>query len=324
MTSTTNNTNISILDGKALNPGDLSWAKLNQIANIEIYDETRPFQIVSRSKKAQIIIINKVRITSDVLEQLPLLQCIVITATGFNNVDIKEARARNIIVCNAPNYSTNSVAQHVFALLMNIYSQISVYSSDTQKGVWTDSKCFCCNNHPTTELAGKTIGIVGLGNIGAKVAQIAAAFDMEILALTSKEQSNLPKYIKAVDKQTLFAHSDIITLHTPLTKQTKNFINEDNLQNIKSGAIIINTARGGLVDEQAIANALETKQLFAYGADVLSEEPPHETNPLIHAPNVYITPHIAWATYEARQRLMNITINNVFAFLKGNPTNIVN
>lgn len=323
MTSTTNNINISILDAKALNPGDLSWEKLCQIANIEVFDETDPSQIISRSKNAQIIIINKVQITADILDQLPLLKCIIITATGFNNVDILGAKAHKVIVCNAPNYSTNSVAQHVFAMLMNIYCKISDYANDTRKGVWTESHCFCCNNHSTAELAGKTIGIVGLGNIGAKVANIANAFGMKILSLTSKEQSELPDYIRAVNKQNLLENSDIVTLHTPLTKQTENFIDEEALKIIKHGAVVINTARGGLVCEQAVANALATKQLSAYGADVLSSEPPTDTNPLLHAPNAYITPHIAWATHEARQRLMDITINNVIAFLKNEPINIV-
>lgn len=319
-----NKLDICIIDGKALNPGDLSWENFRGLGNLTIYEETTPDQILSRAKKSDIIITNKVVFDAKTLSELPCLKCIVVTATGYNNIDIEAAKSLGIAVCNAPNYSTLSVAQHVFALIMHIYNRVGEYVKDTAQGKWCHTTCFCNNTYPTQELNNKTIGIVGLGNIGMKVAEIAHAFGMKTIAITSKKGSTLPEHIKPVDKETLFRLSDIITLHIPLTPQTTNYINKDSLELLKTNAIIINTARGSLVNELDIATALNNNTLLAYAADVLSSEPPSQVNPLLHAKNAFITPHIAWATRDARQRLINITYNNVKAFISNNPINTIN
>jgi glycerate dehydrogenase len=316
-----NNTNICILDGKALNPGDLSWTLLTQFGNVETYETTKPDQVLSRAANSDIIITNKVVLDAKIIRQLPRLKCIVVTATGYNNVDIQTANSLGVVVCNAPNYSTQSVAQHAFALLLHIYNSIGPYSKDTTQGKWSLSQCFCSLTYPTFDLAGKTIGIVGLGNIGLRTAAIAHAFGMKVIALTSKCVHELPEYIVKVDESAIFVESDVLTLHVPLVPQTKNFVNSDILKHMKPDAVIINTARGALVDEQAVADALRAKRIAAYAADVLSTEPPAADNPLLAAPNAYITPHIAWATKESRQRLFDITVNNVKAFLEGTPIN---
>ena len=317
------NINICIVDGKALNPGDLSWTPLMQLGNVEIHENTGHGQIVSRAAEADIVITNKVVLDAGILHQLPRLKCIVITATGYNNVDIPAASSLGIVVCNAPNYSTPSVAQHTFALILHVYNRIGSYSQDTAHGKWSRSQCFCNVAYPTSELAGKTIGVVGLGNIGLKTAAIAHTFDMNVIAFTSKMSQELPEYIKKVDQRTMFANADILTLHVPLVPQTRNFVNKDSLELMKKHSVIINTARGALVDEQAVADALEAKKIAAYAADVLSTEPPAAGNPLLAAPNAYITPHVAWATKESRQRLLDITVSNVKAFLDRTPANAI-
>ena len=313
---------ISILDAHPLNPGDLSWKPLEQFATVSIWPRTTPSDTVARAKDADIVITNKVVFDRPTLEQLPLLRCIVVTATGYNIVDLQAATERGITVCNAPAYSTRSVAQHVFALLLHIATHISDYARLNSNGHWSQSPDFCYIDHPTIELAGKTIGIVGLGNIGSAVAAIALAMGLKVLALTSK--ASLPDGIERADLPALLANSDIVTLHCPLTPDTRYLINATTLASMQRGAILINTARGPLVDEAAVADALRSGQLGAFGADVLSTEPPAPDNPLLSAPHAFITPHIAWATLEARQRLMQITIDNVKAFIAGDPINIVN
>ena len=317
------NINICVVDGSFLNSGDLSWDPLRQLGNVEIYENTEPEQVISRTYNSDIVITNKVIFDADILHQLHRLRCIIITATGYNNVDIQTANSLGITVCNAPNYSPPSVAQHTFALILHVYNNVSPYSKDTIQGKWNQSKGFCNITYPTLELNKKTIGIVGFGNIGSKVAKIAHAFDMNIAVLTSKDEAILPKYVKKVDKDVLLKDSDILTMHIPLTAETKNFINKNTLGLMKKNSVIVNTARGNLIDEQAVAEALRTKKILAYVADVLSQEPPSADNPLFKVPNAYITPHIAWATKESRQRLLDLTVNNVKSFLNGTPTNII-
>ena len=306
---------IAILDAHPLNPGDLSWQPLEQLGTLSIYPRTAAADTYQRAKDADIVITNKVCFDSQLLARLPKLRCIVVTATGYNIIDLQAASEHGIVVCNAPAYSTGSVAQHVFALLLHIANRISDYAQLNRQGRWANNPDFCYIDYPTVELAGKTIGIVGLGSIGRQVAAIAKAMGMEVIAINSKQQADLPD---------LLSNSDIVTLHCPLTDATRHLINRDTLALMRRGAILINTARGPLVDEAAVAEALHSGHLAAFGADVLSTEPPAADNPLLTAPNAYTTPHIAWATLEARQRLMQITIDNVRAFISGKPINVVN
>ena len=314
--------NIAILDAHPLNPGDLSWQPLEQFGTLSIYPRTAPADTYTRAKDADIVITNKVCFDATLLARLPKLRCIVVTATGYNIIDLQAATERGIVVCNAPAYSTSSVAQHVFALLLHIANRVSDYAHLNRQGHWSASPDFCYYNSRTLELSGKTIGIVGLGNIGSTVAAIAHAMGLRVVAHTSK--TTLPDYITSADLPTLLATSDIVTLHCPLTDATRHLINRDTLALMRRGAILINTARGPLIDEAAVADALHSGHLAAFGADVLSTEPPAADNPLLTAPNSYTTPHIAWATLEARQRLMDITIQNVSAFISGSPINVVN
>ncbi len=306
---------IAILDAHPLNPGDLSWQPLEQFGTISIYPRTAPADTYQRAKDADIVITNKVCFDRKLLAQLPQLRCIVVTATGYNIIDLQAATERGIVVCNAPAYSTASVAQHVFALLLHISNRVSDYACLNRQGRWADNPDFCYIDYPTVELAGKTIGIVGLGSIGRQVAAIATAMGMEVIAIHTSLSHSLSHSLPLCD---------IVTLHCPLTDATCHLINRDTLALMRRGAILINTARGSLVDEAAVAEALHSGQLAAFGADVLSTEPPTADNPLLTAPNAYTTPHIAWATLEARQRLMQITIDNVRAFISGTPINVVN
>ena len=244
-------------------------------------------------------------------------------ATGYNNIDVEAARERGIVVCNIPAYSTDSVAQHVFALLLNATTHVDHYAEAVRRGEWSKQQDFCYWDTPLMELAGKTLGIVGLGNIGQKVAMIAHALGMDISACTSKNSSDLPECIRKTTLEGLLSTSDVITLHCPLTAENTGMINAETLKSVRRGAILINTGRGGLVDDQAVADALESGQLGAYCADVMTEEPPRADNPLFRQPNAFITPHIAWATREARERLMAICVENIKKFIAGEPQNVV-
>ena len=314
---------IVILDGFTANPGDLSWKGLEELGTLTVYDRTRPEETVARAADAEIILTNKVIISREVMAQLPLLKYIGVLATGYNVVDIEAAHERGIIVTNVPAYSTESVAQMVFAHLLTVTNRTEHYAIQNRKGRWTSNSDFCYWDFPHMELAGKTFGIVGLGNIGRRVAEIALAFGMQVKALTSKSANTLPTGIKKADLEELLATSDVISLHCPLTDATRHLINRETLQRMKSSAILINTGRGPLVDDQAIASALAEGQLAAFCADVLTEEPPKADNPLLSQPNAFITPHIAWATQEARTRLLQVAISNVEAFLNAKPQNVV-
>ena len=312
------------LDGYAANPGDLSWEPLQELGELTVYDRTPASLVVERAKDADIILINKVLITEEVLSQLPRLKYIGVLATGYNVVDVKAATKRGIVVTNIPAYSTESVAQMTFAHILNITNRIGHYARQSREGRWSSNPDFCYWDTQLWELSGKTIGIVGLGNIGMRVATIARYFGMDVFAYTSKNSADLPEGIQKTTLDGLFAVSDIVSLHCPLTTDTRHLINRESLEKMKEGSILINTGRGPLVDEEAVAEALASGHLGGYGADVMIDEPPSPNNPLLAQRNAFITPHIAWATREARQRLMDICVRNVKAFIEGKRLNAVN
>jgi len=315
---------IVILDGYSANPGDLSWKPLEEIGELTVYDRTKPEEIIQRAKDAEIVLTNKVLIKRQEMEQLPHLRYIGVLATGYNVVDIEAARERGIAVTNVPAYSTESVAQMVFAHLLTVTNRTEHYAIQNRAGRWSSNPDFCYWDAPITELAGKTFGIVGLGNIGQRVAAIANAFGMNVVAYTSKQPEELPQYIRKRTLDELLAESDVLSLHCPLTTNTQHLINSQALQRMKPSAILINTGRGPLVNDQDVADALKANRLRAFCADVLTEEPPKADNPLLECENAYITPHIAWASSEARVRLLDVAINNVKAFVEGKPQNIIN
>lgn len=312
---------IVILDGYTANPGDLSWKELETLGELVVYERTSADETVARAVDADVVLTNKVLITKEVMAQLPRLKYVGVLATGYNVVDIEAAHHRGIIVTNVPAYSTESVAQMVFAHLLTVTNRVEHYAVQNRAERWTNSADFSYSDTLLTELAGKSFGIVGLGNIGKRVAQIAQAFGMNVIALTSK--TTLPEGIKKASLIELLAQSDVLSLHCPLTPDTHHLINADTLKLMKPTAILINTGRGPLVDDQAVADALKAKRLYAFCADVLTEEPPKADNPLLGLPNAYTTPHIAWATVEARARLIQVAIDNVKAFASGQPQNIV-
>lgn len=308
---------IVVLDGYALNPGDLSWTGMEALGELTVYERTSPSEVLERSAGAEVLITNKTVITAEHMVALPQLKYIGVLATGYNVVDIDEARNRGIVVTNIPAYSTASVAQMVFAHVLNITQRVGYYATENANGRWTNSVDFCYWDTDLVELDGKKMGIVGLGNIGRATARIAQAFGMEVLVVTSKEQSALPEGMKKVTLDELFAQSDVVSLHCPLTPDTKEMVNAARLQIMKPSAILINTGRGPLVNEQDLADALNEGRIAAAGLDVLSVEPSVTGNPLLGARNCFITPHIAWATKEARIRLMDIAVNNLKSYQEG-------
>ena len=314
---------IVILDGYTANPGDLSWRGLEQTGEVTVYDRTSPSETVQRAANADIVLTNKVVLDREKITQLPRLKYIGVLATGYNVVDIEAAHERGIIVTNVPAYSTESVAQMVFAHLLTVTNRTEHYAIQNRSGRWAANPDFCYWDFPQMELAGKTFGIVGLGNIGRRVAEIALAFGMKVKAVTSKSQDLLPAGIEKADLQTLLAAADVLSLHCPLTKNTRHLINADTLRQMKPTAILINTGRGPLIDDQAVADALQEGRLGAFCADVLTTEPPSSDNPLLSQPNAFITPHIAWASTEARTRLIQVATDNVRAFISGKPQNVV-
>ena len=315
--------NIVILDGYTANPGDLSWQGLEDIGEVTVYDRTKADETVARAADADIVLTNKVIISREIIAQLPRLKYIGVLATGYNVVDIEAAHERGITVTNVPAYSTESVAQMVFAHLLTVTNRTEHYAIENRNGRWTKNPDFCYWDFPHMELAGKTFGIVGLGNIGRRVAEIATAFGMHVKALTSKLADALPANIEKATLESILSTSDVLSLHCPLTDKTRHLINRETLRQMKPTAILINTGRGPLVDDQAIADALSEGQLAAFCADVLTEEPPKADNPLLKQPNAYMTPHIAWASKEARVRLVQVATDNVRAFINGRPQNMV-
>jgi glycerate dehydrogenase len=311
-----------------LQPGEHSplhpdWDALSALGSLQIHARTRPDEVVSRAREAHILLTNKAPVTADHINALPQLEYIGVMATGYNVVDLVAAHARGIPVTNIPGYGTASVAQHVFALLLELAARTGATDAAVKNGDWTRCPDFCFTVAPFFEMAGKTLGVVGFGAIGHAVARIGSAFGMRVIAHSrSPKPSDVP--IEWVSREELFSQSDVITLHCPLTEDTRHLINSDSLAKMKSSAYLINTGRGPLIDEPALAAALRNKTIAGFGGDVLSSEPPAAGNPLLSAPHTIITPHIAWASVEARRRLMGILVENVRAFLAGSPANVVN
>ena len=314
---------IVILDGYTANPGDLSWKALEEMGELTVYERTKPEETIDRAKDAEVVLTNKVLLRRQEIEQLPKLRYIGVLATGYNVVDLEAAREHGITVTNVPAYSTMSVAQMVFSHLLTVTNHTEYYARQNREGKWTASPDFSYMDMPLTELANKTFGIVGLGNIGQRVAMIANAFGMNVVAYTSKPADKLPQYIRKGTLDKVLTESDILSLHCPLTPDTQHLINSQTLQKMKPSAILINTGRGPLVNDQDVADALNHHRLQAFCADVLTEEPPKADNPLLGCENAYITPHIAWASSEARVRLLDVAISNVRAFVEGKPQNVV-
>ncbi|MDB6036803.1 MAG: hprA [Verrucomicrobiales bacterium] len=312
---------IVILDGHTLNPGDLSWEPLHALGDCQIYPRSNPAESLDRSRGAEILLTNKTPVPKELIDSVPDLRYIGVMATGYNIVDVAAARARNVIVTNVPAYGTSAVAQMVFALLLELTQRTGHHSDTVRDGRWSRSPDFCYWDFPLVNLSGKTIGIVGYGRIGQAVAKIADAFGMKVII--SRHGTKVHAGVRTVSIDDLFAESDVISLHCPLTADNRGLVNQERLSRMKSTAFLINTSRGPLIDEAALANALNTDQIAGAGLDVLSVEPPPSDNPLLKAPNCIITPHIAWATRESRERLLQIMIENLKAFLAGKPQNVV-
>ena len=315
-----------ILDGYSLEGVlDDTWASLREYGECIYYDRTLPEELLERAEGADILVTNKAVLDEAVIQALPDLKFIAVTAAGTNVVDSKAAGERGIPVCNTPAYGTDAVAQHVFALILELYRRTSLHSDSVHKGDWGRCGDFCYMLTPQMELTGKTLGIFGFGNLGQRVAEIGHAFRMNVIARAHREMPK-PAYepFEFVSKEELFRRADILSLHCPLTEETRHLVNQETLALMKPGSVIINTSRGPVVDSRAAAEALHSGRLGGMGADVLEQEPPADDDPLLHAPNAIITPHIAWGTDGARRNIVNITLENIRRFLKGDPQNVVN
>lgn len=315
---------IVVLDGFTLNPGDLSWDELKTLGACDIYDRTPSVEVLHRAAGAEIVLTNKTILSRDHIQRLPALRCIGVLATGVNVVDLAAARERNIPVTNVPAYATPSVAQLTFALLLELALRVGAHSQGVSAGRWTRSQDFCYWEHPLVELANTTMGIVGFGHTGRAATQLALAFNMQVLVHTRRPPHPPQPGIEFVDLKTLFARSDVVSLHCPLTPETRQLINAERLAWMKPSAFLLNTGRGPLVDEPALAEALNAGKIAGAGLDVLSTEPPAAGNPLLTAQNCVITPHLGWATRAARIRLLQTGVANVRAFLDSRPQNVVN
>lgn len=318
--------NIVVLDGYAGNPGDLSWDTMGKLGNLTVYDRTpaAPALIKERIGDAEIVFTNKTPLSRQSLAACPNLKFVGILATGYNIVDIVAAKEQGILVCNIPGYSTDAVAQMTLALLLEICHHVAHHSQQVHAGKWAESADFCFWDYPLIELAGKTFGIIGFGSIGKKVGTLARCLGMQVLATGSRPTEEGRAIAEYVDLDTLYRRSDVITLHCPLFPENREMINKDSIAKMKDGAILLNTARGALIVEQDVADALNSGKLYAAGLDVATVEPLPANSPLMGVKNCLITPHISWATHEARQRLMDIAVGNLQAFLGGKPINVVN
>lgn len=313
-----------ILDGYAVNPGDLDWSPLRRFGELTVYDRTAPEEIVPRIGDAEVIFTNKTPITAATLDACPSLRLVGVLATGYNVVDCEAAAARGVAVCNVPAYSTDAVAQATFALLLEICNHVGAHSESVHAGDWERSRDFCYWNYPLIELSGKTLGIIGFGRIGKAVGRIARAMNLRVLACGSRETDEGRAIATYTDLPTLLAQSDIVSLHCPLFPETKGIIDRKAIVQMKPGAILLNLSRGQLIIEQDVADALNSGRLAAAGMDVVSREPISGDNPLLTAKNCFLTPHIAWASLEARGRIIEISAENVRAFAEGAPQNVVN
>lgn len=314
---------IVVLDAYTLNPGERRWEELEELGEVVVHDRTAQLDVVRRAKDAEVVLTNKTILDGFILNLLPKLKYIEVLATGYNVVDLDVARQRGIVVTNIPAYSTQSVAQMAIAHLLNITQRVAHYAHEVHNGVWSAQPDFCYWNTPLIELAGKKIGIVGFGNTGQATAQIAEALGMEVWVYTSKPKKSLPKKYQKVTLNELFSACDVVSLHCPLTAENKEMVNSFRLSLMKQGAILINTSRGGLIDEKALEQALLSGKLLGAGLDVLSSEPVPNGNPLLKLKNCFITPHIAWATRESRMRLMNQAVENLKAWMEGRTINNV-
>lgn len=315
---------ITVLDGHTLNPGDLSWDRLEALGEVKVYERTPAHLIVERAKHAEVILTNKTPLTEETIRQLPRLQYVGVLATGYDVVDVQACARRNVVVTHIPAYGTDSVAQYVFALILELCHHIAMHSDSVKKGEWSRSEDWCYWRSPLVELAGKTLGIIGLGRIGLRTAEIASAFGMNVVAYVPRKPRNTPpSYIRMTSWPELLQCADFVSLHCPLTPETRGIINRDSLNMMKSTAYIINTARGPLIDERDLAEALNAGRLAGAALDVMSTEPPPADSPLFHAKNCIITPHMAWATKEARERLLDQAVENVHAFIQGQPIHTV-
>lgn len=315
--------NIVFLDSHTVNPGDLSLNDFNTFGNFTAYDRTSPDDIIKRSIDADIVIVNKVKLNASHFSQLPKLRLVCVSATGYDNVNVADAHGYGITVCNVAGYSTFSVAQMVMSLLLEATNKVGQYKTLNQSGRWSNCSDFCYWESPLVELYGKSVGIVGFGNIGKCFSEMIRPFGVKLYAVTSKSPEELPDDVTPISLKEAFRTLDVISLNCPLTENNKHFVNHDLLSQTKKGLILINTARGLLVKDDDVRLALENGQLGAYCADVLSQEPPTPSHPLLNAPNCYLTPHIAWATVAARQRIVSILVENIRLFLSGKPQNVI-
>lgn len=315
---------IVMLDAYTTNPGDLSWDDFKALGDLTIYDRTPSDKIIERAKEADILITNKTPVTKEIIDSLPNLKFIALMSTGYNIVDYIYLKEKGIPVSNIPSYSTDAVAQLVMSFILELAMNVGLHSESVKNGEWSACADFCYWKSPLTELAGKTLGIFGLGKIGKAVAERAKAFGMNVVAYTPRIHGNEPDFIKLVSPDEMLKISDIISMHCPLTPETEGVVNKDFISKMKAGAYFINTSRGTVVDEYALADALNSGKLGGAGLDVLSTEPPKKDNPLLTAKNCFITPHIAWASFETRKRLVSILFNNIQAFIDGKPQNVIN
>lgn len=313
-----------ILDGYTQNPGDLNWEYLEKVCNLTVYDRTPLALIAERAKDAEIIILNKVPLRKETIDQLPNLRFVALLSTGYNVVDCAYLRQKSISVSNIPSYSTNAVAQMVFSYILHFSNKTADYNDSVKAGDWTACSDFCYLKQPVFELSGKTLGIIGFGKIGSAVAKIANAFGMKVTAFTPSGKKEGVEYADFAPLDEVLKNSDFLTLHCPLNEETEGLVSAKFIAKMKTGSYLINTARGAVIDEDDVASALESGKLSGFAADVLSSEPPLASNPLLNAPNTLLTPHIAWAGFETRLRLLDVLNGNIKAYLEGTPRNIVN
>lgn len=315
---------IVILDGYTLNPGDLDWSPVEALGTVHIYDRSTADEVLDRAKEATVLLTNKVVITREIMQQLPKLKYIGVMATGFNIVDLEAATDHGMIVTNVKGYSSNAVAQHTFALLLGLLNRVETHSALVHQGKWAASKDFTFRETALAEVAGKTMGLIGLGDIGQKVAAIAKAFGMRVISFRKNPEKASDATIEMVSLPEIFRRSDVVSLHVPLTAETEHIVNKRSLVTMKSTAYLLNTGRGALIHEGDLAQALQNHQIAGAGLDVLTSEPPLADNPLLKIDNCIITPHIAWSLKEARERLMAALVENIKAFQEGSPINQVN